>query len=127
MQQPKVRGRVCLVEDDSAVNEALASLLEVSGYTVEIFSSGKDFLDRFHAAPDTCLVLDFHLPDTDGVSLQQTLKESGHALPFIVISGRGDENVRKLAMAAGATRFLDKPPRGGQLLEAVACALERAA
>lgn len=100
---------IYLVEGDEVVREALAAMLEASGYAVTRFASGGALLGAFAPAARTCLVLDLDLPDMSGIELAQRLRAAGSTIPFVMTTagprGRDEDRVR----AAGAAAFLDKP------------------
>lgn len=54
---------VFIVDDDDAVRESLAVLLETAGFTVAGFNSGASFLEAMKDTQDGCLVLDVRMPD----------------------------------------------------------------
>jgi FixJ family two-component response regulator len=116
---------VFVVDDDSAVREALSSLVRSAGLRVETFSSAREFLG--HERPDTaaCLVLDVQLPDLSGLDLQSKLSGTDAQLPIIFITGHGDIPMTVRAMKAGAVEFLAKPFGDEDLLSAIRQALKR--
>jgi FixJ family two-component response regulator len=116
---------IYVVEDDSTMREALWSLLRSVGYCVQTFGSAREFLQRKPVDPPGCLILDFQLPELDGLELQRELREAEVHLPIIFISGYGDIPISVRAIKAGAVDFLSKPFRDQQLLDAIREALER--
>ena len=117
---------VFVVDDDSAVREALTLLIESAGWLPEPFATGRAFLARPRVPAPSCLVLDVILPDLDGWDLQQVVAERGD-MPVIFISGHGDVPVAVRAMKAGAVDFFTKPLAGDELLAAIGHAIERSA
>jgi len=116
---------VFIVDDDAAVGDALTMLLEAAGYTVEVFQSAKDFLDKLTHSTHGCLILDVHMPGMDGPSLQEELLRRGARLPIIFLSGHGTIPVTVRTIKAGAMDFLTKPVDGEVLLNHVQKALEQ--
>jgi FixJ family two-component response regulator len=72
-------------------------------------------------------VLDLAMPELSGVELQRRLAERGKLLPIVFLSGHGDVRTCAEAMKNGAVDFLTKPVDDGDLLAAVAQALEKSA
>jgi FixJ family two-component response regulator len=101
-------GVVYLVDDDSAVREALSDLFSALEIEHVTFGTAAEFLAFPRSDSCSCLVLDVHLPDINGLDLQYRL-ESGSSLPIIFISGGGDIPSTVRAMKAGAVEFLTKP------------------
>jgi two-component system, LuxR family, response regulator FixJ len=114
---------VFIVDDDDAVRESLAVLLETSGFTIAQFSSGQDFLDAVEPAQNGCLILDVRMPGLSGPEVQAKLAERDITLPVIVMTGHGDLAMAVRAMKAGAVDFIEKPASIGEITEAVCTAL----
>ena len=100
---------VYVVDDDEAVRESLAALLEARGYTVRTFELAGDFLAAAPTLRPGCLIADIRMPGMDGLELQQHLVERGFRFPLIVITGHGDVPLAVRAMKAGAGDFIEKP------------------
>lgn len=116
---------VFVVDDDNSLRDAIRSLLRSVGHTVEMFQSAEDFLKHRNPAQPGCLVLDIRLPDTSGLELQKTLRETNDRIPIIFITGHGDVPMSVQTMKAGAMDFLLKPFRDQDLLETIQAALRR--
>ncbi len=114
---------VSIVDDDASVRKALERLLRSEGYTVATFASALEFLDHARPAAPGCLVLDIHMPDLDGLMLQERLLEQGGTLPIVFITGHGTVPASVKAMKAGALDFLQKPFQDHELLDAVAAGI----
>jgi FixJ family two-component response regulator len=116
---------VYVVDDDESVRRSLSRLLRSAGLNVETFPSAQAFLSRELPDRTACLVLDVRLPGLSGLDLQAALKQAGHAMPIVFISGSSDVPVSVRAMKEGALDFLQKPFDDDQLLSAIAGALAR--
>lgn len=116
---------VFVVDDDPAVREGVASLLQSIGLRVHTFRSAQEF--SRHPRPDApaCVVLDVRLPGLSGLDLQRELLKSGAPIPIIFITGHGDVPTSVQAMKAGAIEFLTKPFRERELLDAIQEAITR--
>src|SRR4029434_10427822 len=69
---------VFVVDDDQAVGEAIADLLQENGYSVQLFTDGAAFLE---AGSHGCLLVDALMPGMSGIALIKRLKSDGHDLP----------------------------------------------
>jgi FixJ family two-component response regulator len=116
---------VFVVDDDISVRESLEALIKYTGWQVETFASAQDFLSRPRAVTPSCLVLDVHLPDLNGLDLQKHVAEDRIDMPIIFITGCGDVPMTVQAMKAGAVEFLTKPFNDEVLLNAIRHALKR--
>jgi FixJ family two-component response regulator len=121
---PSVEPVVFVLDDDPSLREALTDLLRSVQLQVRAFSSAQDLLQSQFPASPSCLVLDVRLPGLSGLDLQTELANINNAIPIIFITGHGDIPMTVRAMKAGAVDFLTKPFRDGELLDAVAAALE---
>ena len=116
---------VFVVDDDVSVREALELLISRAGWQPETFSSAGDFLARPRVLVPSCLVLDFALPDVNGLDLQKRIAADRVDMPIIFITGYGDVPMTVSAMKAGAVEFLMKPFDDDVLLSAIQQAIER--
>jgi two-component system, chemotaxis family, CheB/CheR fusion protein len=116
---------IFVVDDDSQLRDALRSVLEEEGRIVEDFPDCESFLDAYRPGQEGCLLIDAYLPGMNGLELLQRLRELGHRLPSIMITGNSDVPMAVQAMKAGATDFIEKPVSRGELLASVDRALEQ--
>lgn len=119
------QGYVSVVDDDVLVLKSLGRLFEAHGFSVRMFSSPQDFLDREAHASAGCIVLDLSMPGLNGLELQQALAAAADSRPVIFISGYGSVPSSVEAMKAGAVDFLTKPIDEQKLLGAVRIALQK--
>lgn len=118
---------VYIIDDDKAVRDSLAWLLESAGLSVRAYESARAFLDeldRMAEEPRGCLLVDIRLPGMSGLDLQDALRERGVCTPVIVITGHGDVPVAVRAMKAGAFDFVEKPFADQVLLDRIREALD---
>jgi FixJ family two-component response regulator len=116
---------VFVVDDDTGVREALASLIGSVGLRVACFASPQEFLRHHNSEGPSCLVLDVRMPGLSGFDLQRELDRVERRIPIIYITAHGDIPMAVEAMKAGAIDFLSKPFREQDLLDGVRKALER--
>lgn len=119
------RAVVHVVDDDGAFRTAVSRLLKAAGYETKGYGSAADFLLDPPVGGPGCILLDLRMPGPSGLELQRAIAKTGHGLPVIFLTGRGDIRQSVLAMRQGAVHFLTKPVQRGELLAAVEEALER--
>jgi DNA-binding response OmpR family regulator len=112
---------VLVVEDDLGIATQLMRGLSRSGYAVDHVTTGGDAMSR--ADPDVVL-LDLGLPDGDGVDICRQLRQRS-AVAIIVVTARGEEPERVLALDAGADDYLVKPFGLAELLARIRAVLRR--
>jgi FixJ family two-component response regulator len=105
------------------VRESLELLIRSAGWHAEVFASAEEFLSRPRIFAPSCLVLDFSLPDIDGLELQRRIAADRIDMPIIFITSYGDVPLAVQAMKAGAIEFLGKPFCDNLLLSAIAYAI----
>ncbi|MDD5391202.1 MAG: response regulator [Gallionellaceae bacterium] len=116
---------ITIVDDDDAVRDSLALLLNFRGFRCRSFASAEDCLAAWSPDWRGCLLLDLRMGGMDGLTLQQALAERGSRLPVVFLTGHGDIAHARAALKAGAVDFLEKPYTEGALLEAVREAVAR--
>jgi DNA-binding NtrC family response regulator len=124
---------VLLIEDNTDAARLIADTLRNEAFAVTVVSSARTGLERLAAGAIDCVLLDYRLPDADGITCLRKIRQSNPDLPVIIITGAGSEEVAVEAMKLGATDYLVK--HGKYLLtvpvvvrEALGrCELERAA
>ena len=119
---------VLVIEDDAGLNELIREVLERDGVAVEGVLTGTEALAKVQEDPDRLLLLDYDLPDMTGFELIETLHRTGHRVPFIVMTGYGDEKIAVEMMKLSArdymvkgSAFIERLPQViGQTLRALA-------
>jgi len=115
---------VYIVDDDPDIGRALGRLLRAAGYRPVIFQTAHHFLNEYDPAAPGCLILDYRMPELDGLAVQTLLKESGSRHPIVFLTGLGTIPLTVDAVKAGAINVLTKPIDETTLLSAVAEAVE---
>jgi RNA polymerase sigma factor (sigma-70 family) len=118
---------VFVVDDDAAVRDGLALLLDTAGLAVETYDGAAAFLATCSPGRAGCLILDVRMPEMSGPELQAELIRRGVDLPIIFLTAHGDIPTTVQAMKAGAMDFLTKPVVGDELLDRVFAAFEKSA
>jgi two-component system KDP operon response regulator KdpE len=117
---------VLLVEDDSQMRKFVRIALESHDYRVVEASTGDEALRQAAAYPPDVVLLDLGLPDQDGLSVAKRLREWS-SVPILVISARGQEDVKVKALDSGADDYLTKPFGAAELMARLRVALRHAA
>jgi len=82
---------ILVVEDDEGLRRLILKALAKAGYDAQGVPTGAEALERVAADPQLVLLLDQKLPDMEGSDIVVTLRERGFRIPFIFMTGRGDE------------------------------------
>jgi FixJ family two-component response regulator len=113
---------VAVVDDESSVRRALSRLLHIEGFEVETFASGAEFLESLKCHAPDCVVLDLHMPETDGFEVEYQLAQAGSRISIVVITGRDAPEDRERMAGRAVAAFLQKPIDGEVLLAAIKAA-----
>lgn len=116
---------VHVVDDDSAMRDSVAFLLDTMGFEVRLYEAGAQLLDRLAKPATGCVLTDIRMPGIDGLELLRRLRSAGHRLPVVMMTGHGDVPLAVEAMKLGACDFIEKPFEDEALLHAIRSALER--
>lgn len=100
---------VLLVEDEPNIMEALRFVLERDDWHVLTHSDGATALGAItDIAPDV-VVLDVMLPNKSGFDILRELRAGQNTVPVLMLTARGQQKDRDMAIEAGANRFMTKP------------------
>jgi two-component system response regulator FixJ len=114
---------VHVIDDDEAVRDSLAFLLDCEGMAVRTYESALAFLDDTTRREAGCIVTDVRMPGMTGLDLVRRLAALGVKDPVIVITGHADVPLAVQAMKAGVSDFIEKPFDNELLLGAIGRAL----
>ncbi len=118
-------GSVLIVDDEAAIRESLQTLLEFEGYSVEVAGDGAEGLARIAEHPYDLVLLDFAMPERNGIEILREIRERDSELPVIMITAYGTVENAVNAMQSGATNFIQKPWDNEKLLADVRSAVAR--
>lgn len=116
---------VHVIDDDAAVRDSIAFLLDTAGLQARTYETAVAFLAQGERLPG-CVVTDVRMPEMSGIDLTRRLRDSGSREPVIIITGHADVPLAIEAMHAGVADFIEKPFDDGLLLDAIQRAVERA-
>lgn len=116
---------VLIIDDEAQIRRFLQISLEAAGYKVHEATTGANGLIQSTMARPDIIILDLGLPDMDGLSVVQRLRE-WTSVPVIVLSVRSSEHDKIAALDAGADDYLSKPFGTGELLARIRVALRHA-
>ena len=93
---------VHVVDDDAAMRDSMAFLLDVNGFKPRVYDSASAFLAESPIDALSCVVSDIRMPGMNGIELVRKLKSDGSACPVILVTGHGDV---ALAVTRAANRY----------------------
>jgi|GEM_PF-1603831 hypothetical protein len=101
--------KIIVIEDDEGLNHLIQKRLKREGFQTGFARSGKEAIDKITGAENELLLIDYKLPDMNGMQLVERLKQKLPQIPdFIAMTGYGDERIAVDMMKLGAREYLIK-------------------
>ncbi|MFB6265443.1 MAG: response regulator transcription factor [Bradymonadaceae bacterium] len=117
---------ILIVEDDERTASFLSRGLREEGHQVDVCESGRDALERGKTQPYDVILLDWMLPDLDGIAVLRRWREAGVTTPVIVLTAREGVDSTVLALDSGADDYVEKPFSFEELLARIRAQTRRA-
>ena len=118
-------GSILIIDDEAAIRESLETLLEFEGYKVDSAETGEQGLAKLGEHPFDLVLLDFALPDRNGLEILADIRDRNPNMAIIMITAYGTVDNAVRAMQNGATNFIQKPWDNEKLLADVRTAVAR--
>ena len=118
-------GSILIIDDEAAIRESLETLLEFEGYSVESAETGAEGMSRLNEKSFDLVLLDFALPDRNGLEVLTEIRARDAQLAVIMITAYGTLDNAVRAMQKGATNFIQKPWDNEKLLADVRASVAR--
>lgn len=104
-----VKPNLLFVEDDINLQYVTRDNLEENGYSVECFSDGKSALDSFQSGNYDLCILDVMLPEMDGFTLADKIRQIDHNVPIIFLTAKSMKEDRIQGLKLGGDDYITKP------------------
>src|SRR3982751_3257653 len=118
-------GSILIIDDEAAIRESLETLLELEGYRIVTAETGEEGLARIAERPYDLILLDFALPDRNGLEILTDIRDRDPNLAVIMITAYGTVENAVRAMQGGAVNFVQKPWDNEKLLADIRAAVAR--
>ena len=117
---------VHIIDDDEAVRDSLAILLETRGFEVATYHTARAFLDQTQGGVAGCVVTDVQMPEMNGLELLRAFGAQHVRVPVLVMTARNGRALADEALALGALAVIEKPFAPDAFADAVQAALDTA-
>src|SRR4051812_37238304 len=117
--------RVLLVEDEPAAAQVLAKGLREQAYAVDVAEDGDNAVFQVGTTDYDAVILDVMLPRRDGFAVCRTIRDSGSAVPILMLTARDAVEARIAGLDSGADDYLVKPFDFGELLARLRALIRR--
>jgi two-component system response regulator FixJ len=118
---------VHVIDDDEAVRDSLAIMLETRGFDVTTYATAQAFLSQAERGLAGCVITDIQMPEMNGLQLLRAFNALNMHIPVLVVTARASRTLAQEALAQGARAVIEKPFAPEFLVEAVQAALDAAA
>lgn len=117
--------QILIVEDDVAIREGVRDALEGAGFACLEAEDATHAIELVHSTVPDLILLDVVLPDFDGFGVLRRVRESHPSLPVIMLTARGEEQLRVKGLRSGADDYVVKPFSIVELLARIEAVLRR--
>ena len=102
--------RILYAEDNASDADLTKAFFarEAPGFILEVVATGEECLRRLRGGGFDLILLDYKLPDMDGLELLRAAIQVGMNLPIVMVTGRGDEDLVVKALRLGAAQYVSK-------------------
>ncbi|HLY97648.1 MAG TPA: sigma-54 dependent transcriptional regulator, partial [Candidatus Angelobacter sp.] len=118
-------GSILIIDDEAGIRESLETLLEFEGYSVASAETGEEGLTKIGERPFDLVLLDFALPDRNGLEILADIRSRDPQLAVIMITAYGTVDNAVRVIQNGAANFIQKPWDNEKLLADVRAVVAR--
>jgi two-component system OmpR family response regulator len=125
LNTPLGGGKILVVDDEPAIVDAVATALRYEGFEVEEAGNGRDALSTTMSFEPDLIVLDWMLPDVDGLEVGKRLRERGFKTAILFLTAKGGVDNKVEALRAGGDDYVTKPFSLAEIVARVQAILRR--
>ncbi|KKM10373.1 response regulator [Clostridiales bacterium PH28_bin88] len=111
--------KILVVDDDADIRFTLQEICRFAGWQVVVASNGNQGLEMFHAEIPDLVIVDYHMPEMDGLALVRKIREQDVAIPIVVLTVDERQSLADGFLAAGANDFALKPIKAPDLISRI--------
>ena len=116
---------ILIVDDETAIADLVEVYLKNEGYSVHKFYTGAEALECVRAGKIDLAILDVMLPDIDGFTICQRIREEGHMFPVLMLTAKVEDMDKIMGLTLGADDYITKPFNPLELVARVKTQLRR--
>jgi DNA-binding response OmpR family regulator len=117
--------KVLILEDDQKLARFLARVLSEEEFAVDLCARGVDAIAQAEGGRYDLIVLDWMVPDTDGLTVCREIRRAGGTAPILMLTARGETSERVMGLRAGADDYMVKPFEVDEFVARVRALLRR--
>ncbi len=111
--------KILIVDDDKDMCNIISTILKQEGYKIFKTYDGKQAIKEISVKNYNLVILDYRLPNMDGIEVLQKIRNMGMPINVIMISAYGNDSIKLKAKELGVDQFLDKPFNLSKLFKVV--------
>ena len=119
------KGKVLVVDDESSIVDAVGTALRYEGFHVEEAQTGRAALQAVATFVPDLVILDWMLPDIDGIEVGRRLRDQGFETPIVFLTAKDAVDDKVDALRAGADDYVTKPFSLAEVIARVEAVLRR--
>ena len=120
-----MKPKLLIVEDEEAILKGLCDVFVFNGFEVDTAQTGKEGLNKSLSGNYHLIILDIMLPEIDGLTICNKIREKDRAQPIIMLTAKGDEEDIIKGLKLGADDYIPKPFSVRELVARVEAVLRR--
>ncbi|MGA8746533.1 MAG: response regulator transcription factor [Solirubrobacterales bacterium] len=117
--------RLLVADDEAAVRDALALVLDLNDFEVTTVIDGREAIRALSADRPDAVILDVLMPGLDGLEVCRRIRATGNRIPVLMLTARAEVSERVAGLEAGADDYLVKPFAGEELIARLRALLRR--
>lgn len=117
--------KICFVDDEQNIRRLVAYDLKAAGYETTLCENGQEALNHAQTIPFDVMIVDWMMPQMDGITLVKRLREAGHHAIIIMLTAKSEEEDLIEAFEAGVDDYLTKPFSSRELMVRIKAHLNR--
>ncbi len=111
--------KILIIDDEEPIRFALSTILKEQGHEVDSCETGGSGLEKLIEKPYNLVLLDYNLPDMDGLKVAQRIRELDKDVSIVFVSAYGTTDVILRAVRLGAFDFIEKPIHSEELFSSI--------
>lgn len=121
-----IKQKILVVDDEKAIRYFISATLQANGYDVITAVTAKEATEMISSHCPDVVLLDLGLPDTDGITVLESVRKWSPTMPIIIVSARDDEAEKVKCFECGADDYITKPFGTSELLARIRVAIRHA-
>jgi CheY-like chemotaxis protein len=110
---------ILIIDDSTFMRGRIRSILKEEGHEILEAENGLNGLQMISKHSPDCVILDIIMPGMDGLKILNTMHERDSKMPVIIITADVQESTCKQCLELGAAAFINKPPKGEELVSTI--------